>query len=341
MSSWRLRSPFLVCLVPVVACQAPPASVEAPEASEAALTFSVVGDAPVIEPDDFGADYLLPGAAVVHEEVYHLYPVAFVADGTQAPRVLHLTSNDGLTWTGDPSASMLDSFAIEMDDVGPVPSSALVAEDGTWLMYGSGRRPGGDEPIVWRATAPGPNGPWIAHPDPVLVPDADGWDSAITDHPAVLRTEDAYVMGYGGAAAAAPNRNRIGIATSSDGVTWTRQRSALAGADDGQALGPSACGVDARSMFEPHLLATDEGHRLVFGVMLAGERDAMEIISVTSPDAVRWRCRRGDDAVTSDDFPGAPILHSFVAFHDDDDLVMLVEVLGEAASTLWLVRSGS
>ena len=338
-SAWHLRSAFLVCMVPVVACQAPSASVDEPEPSEAALTFSVVGDAPVLDPDDYGADYLLPGAAVVHEETIHLFPVASSLDPTEAPRVLHLVSDDGRTWTGDPSASLLADFAIELDAIGAVPSSAFVADDGTWVMYGGGRLPGGTDPIVWRATAPGADGPWTAHPNPVLVPDGEGWDGAITDHPGVLPTQDGYLMGYGGASAAAPNRNRIGMATSADGVAWTRMAASLAGADDAQALGPSACGVDARSMFEPHLLATDDGNLLVFGVMLEGELDAMEILAATSADATQWTCASGGDALGSDDFPAAPSLHSFVAFEDDGAPLMLVEILGEARSTLWLVRA--
>ncbi len=340
-SSWQRRSAFLVCLVPAVACQAPSASVDEARAPGEALRFSVVVDAPVIEPEDYGADYLLPGAAVAHEEIFHLFPVAFSQDATEAPRVLHLTSEDGRTWTGDPSESLLDDFAIELDRIGAVPSSVFVADDGTWVMYGSGRLPGGTDPIVWRATAPSGDGPWTANPDPVLLPDREGWDSAITDHPSVLPTDDGYIMGYGGAGAAAPNRNRVGLATSTDGVTWSRTAASLDGADDDVALGPSACGVDARSMFEPHLVATDDGHLLLVGVMLAGERDAMEILAATSSDATHWTCAAGEDALASDDFPGAPSLHSFAAVEDDGATLVLVEVLGEASSAIWLVRAGS
>jgi hypothetical protein len=340
-SSWQRRSAFLACLVPIVACQAPSATADQPSPSEAALTFSIIGDEPVIAPTDYAADYLLPGAMVVHEETYHLFPVASSLDPTEAPRVLHLTSEDGRTWTGDPSSSVLANFEIELDGIGAVPSSAFVADDGTWVMYGGGRLPGGTDPIVWRATAPWPGGPWTAHPEPVLEPDSEGWDSAITDHPSVLPTDGGFLMGYGGASRAAPNRNRIGMATSTDGLAWTRMAASLNGADDARALGPSACGIDVRSMFEPHLLATNDGHLLLFGVMLEGERDAMEILAATSSDGTHWTCVPGGDALASDDFPGAPSLHSFVAVEDEGATLMLVEVLGEASSALWLVRAGS
>jgi hypothetical protein len=337
--SSRMRLASVLCLVPVVvACQAP---AEPPEPSDAPLTFEVVGDAPVIEADDYGAAYLLSGAGVSHDGVHHLYPVAFYPDPARAPQVLHLISTDGTRWAGDSSTSVLEDLAIQLDDVGAVPSSAFVAADGTWVMYGGGRRPGGTDPIVWRATAPSPDGPWTAHPGPVLEPDGEGWDGAITDHPSVLQTGDGYLMGYGGASTTTPNRNRIGMATSSDGVAWTRIPATLEGADDDQALGPTACGVEARSMFEPHLVQAEAGHLLIFGVMLEGESDAMEIHAATSSNAGRsWACIQGADGLGSEDFPGGPGLHSFAVIDESDGALLLVEVLGDASSALWLVEAG-
>ena len=63
-SSWAARSALLVCLVPVVACQASVDRVEPPEPSNDPVSFQVIGDEPVIDPRDYGAAYLLPGAAV-------------------------------------------------------------------------------------------------------------------------------------------------------------------------------------------------------------------------------------------------------------------------------------
>ncbi|MFN2417827.1 MAG: hypothetical protein ABR593_02750, partial [Candidatus Limnocylindria bacterium] len=53
-----------------------------------------------------------------------------------------------------------------------------------------------------------------------------------------------------------------GAAVAQDGITWTRITGSLAGADDPDALGPSACGIDARSMVEPHLLSAEDRNRL-------------------------------------------------------------------------------
>lgn len=336
----RTQSALFACFVAVVSCQAPATQSETADASPAELpALEVVGDGPVIVPEDFGAAYLLPGAAVKQDGTYHLYPVAFDADPSQPPRVLHLTSEDGTTWTGDADASVLDDLALELDDIGAVPSSAFIDADGTWVMYGGARQPGGSQPIIWRATAPGPDGPWIAHPDPVLEPSDGGWDGRITDHPTVIPTDSGYLMAYGGASHDHPNRGRIGLATSADGITWTRIAGALAGADDDQAFGPSACGIDARSMIEPHLLAADGGHRLIFGAMVTGSDDVMQVGAASSGDGLEWTCSPNEPIFGPEHFPLSPSLHSFVAFNDETSTTMLVEVLGDGRSDLWLARA--
>ena len=335
-----MGSALLMCFVPVVACQAPaPSSSAQPSPfAEPPLTFDVIDDEPALDPTDFGAAYLLPGAAIVEAGTHHLYPVAFYADPAQQPRVLRLTSDDGVTWEGDADASVLEDFAMDLADPGPVPSSAFADADGTWTMYGGGRLPTADRSIIWRATAPGPDGPWTADPEPVLEPSRDGWDSGITDHPSVHATDEGYLMAYGGADRAQPNRNRIGIATSDDGISWTRQPATLGGADDGDALGPQACGVDARTMFEPHLVTTHDGVLLTFGVMVDVPDDEMQILGATSADGTDWTCVAHEALIDSADFPLSPDLHSFVTFGDGGNTTMLIEVLRNETSELWLAR---
>ena len=270
----------------------------------------------------------------------HLYPVAFSADPSERPRVLHLVSDDGVAWSGDPDASVLDDFALELDEIGAIPSWAFVDADGTWIMVGGGRLPGGTRPIVWRATSPGPDGPWTAHPEPILEPSESGWDSAIVDHPTVIPTANGFLMAHGGAARGAPNRNRIGLATSDDGVTWTRVDATMDGADDEHALGPDACGIDARTMVEPHLLAVDGGQLLVFGVMPEGSDTDMRIVTATSSDGRAWTCASGVESLGSDDVPGERSIHSFAVLpHPDGTPSLLLEILGDDSSSLWLARA--
>ena len=332
------RPAVLLCLVATAACQ--PAPRESPSVSPSPITFSVIGEGPVIEPADYGAAYLLPGGTVFRDGTTHLFAVAFSADADERARVLHLTSGDGVTWSGDPEASVLEDFGLELDRVGGVPASAYVADDGTWTMYGGGRLPGGVRTVAWRATAPDPGGPWTAHPSPILEPASSGWDNAIVDHPSVVATADGYLLAYGGAGLAAPNRSRIGMATSDDGVSWTRVDATIEGADDAHALGPDACGIDARTMVEPHVLSVGTHLLLVFDVMVEGTDTNMQIVTATSPDGRAWTCASGTESLGSEDFPGRPAIHSFAVIDEPGGSPsLLVEVLGQGSSTLWLARA--
>ncbi len=283
--------------------------------------------------------YVLPGAAVEQDGVHHLWAVLFDADPDAPPRVVHLTSSDGRAWDGDTEISVLDGAAIGLDSVGPVPSSVLVGADGSWRMYGSGRLAETETPIVWTASAQGPDGPWTVAPEPVLRPSGEGWDGQITDHPSVVATEDGYLMAYGGASGSAPNRNRIGFARSTDGLTWDRTPAALDTADDPDALGPSACGIDARSMVEPELRPADDGYRLSFGIFEA-TADTMAIGAAVSTDGKSWTCVRDGPVAASRELEGAPGIHSFLSLRIDDREWLLVELLAadSSASDLWLVE---
>lgn len=291
---------------------------------------------PVVSHASLNADYVMGAAAVHVDGVSHLWVVAFGSDGDAPPEIRHLTSLDGLTWVPSEEPIELDATVLGLNEIGPVPSSVLVDVGGSWLLYGGGRLAETDAPVVWRATAPAPDGPWTMHPEPVLTPSADGWDSAITDHPSVLRTDDGYLMAYGGASGAQPNRNRIGIARSDDGITWTRETATLPEADDAEALGPTACGIDGRTMFESDLMQLDDGFRMLFGVIVD---DDMFIGAADSVDGRTWDCAADGPLLAPTDFGGPGTgLHSYVVVRDDPAGTVLVEVLSDGASDLWAAR---
>ena len=316
----------------------PPASSVIPSPTASSVALDPVGSEPIIGHEDLDAGFVLGAAATHLGGVSHLWAVTFSTEPDVPPGLRHLTSADGRTWAADEEPVVLDATALGVNEIGPVPSSVLVDGDGTWLLYGGARLAGSDAPIVWRATAPAPEGPWTMHPAPVLSPSADGWDSAITDHPSVLRTDDGYLMAYGGASGAQPNRNRIGLARSADGITWTREPATLAEADDAEALGPAACGIDARTMFEPELIRLDDGLRLLFGAMVG---DDMFIGAADSADGRTWACAADGPLVEPADFGGPGTgLHSYAVVRDDPAGTLLVEVLSDGASDLWLVMPG-
>ena len=290
----------------------------------------------VLAHEQLDAAYVLPAAAIEVDGLVHLWVLAFTGEEGESPRVVHLTSADGTAWNEDGAAPLFDG-ELGFDAIGPVPSSVLVEADGTWRMFGGGRTAEGDRPVVWTASAPSPAGPWTLREDPALQPEGAGWDGMVTDHPSVVTTADGYLMAYGGAGAPDSNRNRIGFATSADGIGWERVPATLDGADDTLALGPSACGIDARSMVEPTLLETDAGLRLYFGAMRTGA-DVMVIGAAHSEDGAAWTCPEAGPVIEPSCFPESPDLHSYLAVRAGDRDLLLVEVLGPGSSDVWLVE---
>jgi len=295
-----------------------------------------VGPRLVLAHGSVDADYVLPGAAIQADGILHLWVVAFTAG--EPPRVVHLTSADAREWEGDASASAFDP-QLGFDANGPVPSSVLVDADGTWRMFGGGRLADPPLPILWTATAPGPDGPWALGDEPILQPEGIGWDAVVMDHPSVVATDDGFLMAYGGAGAPDSNRNRIGLARSADGLRWERVPTNLAGADDDQALGPAACGIDARTMVEPELGRTDAGLRLDFGVMGVGA-DEMVIGSAGSADGLAWTCVADGPIFEAADVDGRRNVHSYLSLTFGGRDFLLVELLApdSESSDLWLVE---
>lgn len=320
-----LALPFLLagCVLPASV----PAATEPPPATEPSIA---------VDHEVLGVDYLLPGASVVHDGTAHLWVVAFDAD--DAPAILHFAGTEVGAWEADATPVVINDDDLGLDVNGPIPSSVLVEADGTWTMYGGGRRPG-DDPVIWRATAPAPNGPWTLHPAPVLEPSTVGWDDEIVDHPSVVATEDGYLMTYGGASGAAPNRSRIGAAVSADGIAWERVPIAAPDADDEHGLGPSACGIEARTMFEPELVDTSAGYRLHFGAMLTEPRDTMVIGELASDDGISWRCAIDGPLLEPDVVVEGASVHSYLAVRGGGHDELLVEVLrpDTPSSDIWLV----
>jgi hypothetical protein len=315
-------------LVVLAACAPPP--IPSPSASGSAAPRLVLGH------EQLDTDYVLPAAAIEVDGLLHLWVLALTGEDGQVPEIIHLTSADGLAWNDEASETAFEG-ELSFDTIGPVPSSVLVEPDGTWRMFGGGRTADGDRPIVWTASAPSASGPWRLGDEPVLRPEGAGWDGLVTDHPSVAATDDGYLMAYGGAGAPDSNRNRIGFARSADGTDWERVPATLDGADDALALGPSACGIDARSMVEPMLLESDGGLRLYFGAMRTGA-DIMVIGTAESADGATWACPEAGPLIEPADFPGSPDLHSYLAVAGSHRELLLVEVLGPGSSDVWLVQ---
>ena len=169
--------------------------------------------------------YIDPGAMVYQGGTFHMFFNGIY--GFPIPvGVGYATSTDGYHWTRQVSEPVLSAKALSGSNLmgsNLFVTSALVEDDGTWVLYfytlsgGTFNGPGD----IGRATAPAPTGPWTIDPDPMLSPGPSGsWDEVQVNAPDVLKTGDGYVMYYD--AHGNGNTSMIGMATSSDGVHWQK-----------------------------------------------------------------------------------------------------------------------
>jgi hypothetical protein len=94
-----------------------------------------------------------------------------------------------------------------------------MVEDETWVMYVcSVPYIGTTCDVLYRATAPDPTATWSVDPEPLLEAGVFGdWDYAQIFPNSFIKTDEGYVMYY-----ANQTSTGIGMATSPDGITWTK-----------------------------------------------------------------------------------------------------------------------
>jgi predicted GH43/DUF377 family glycosyl hydrolase len=143
--------------------------------------------------------------------------------------------------------------------------------------------------MLGRATAPGPDGPWTIDPQPILTPGPTGsWDAGGLQWPSVVQTNEGYRM-YFAALDRRGGRASIGLATSDDGLTWTKH--------DGPVL---TAGVDWErgQVDRPRVAATPQGLAMVYAGGLLTDRGL-----AWSADGISWQ-RDGElPVITRDAFP--------------------------------------
>ena len=136
--------------------------------------------------------------------------------------IAYHVSDDGINWTqvGEEPIISGETMHRVFDVDTALVYSGLVNEDGTWMLYfqafvpDDSEIPGG----VILATAADPTGEWTIREEMVIVPDgADSWDVGAIGAPSVLVVDGEYRMYYHGG-----NGTGISVATSDDGISWTK-----------------------------------------------------------------------------------------------------------------------
>jgi predicted GH43/DUF377 family glycosyl hydrolase len=133
------------------------------------------------------------------------------------------TSPDGVSWTKSPANPVLSPGPPGSWDDGWVESPTVVKTKEGFYMWYSGVNRSQEYRIGLATSEDGIH--WVKHrSNPVLSPDpAHPWESGVVYAPSVLREGNQFRMWYVGLNASTfMNAIRLGMATSPDGIVWTR-----------------------------------------------------------------------------------------------------------------------
>ncbi len=287
--------------------------------------MGLVSESPVLTgPDAFTG----PGGIVHGPDGFHMF---FTNHGEDGAVIGHATSDDLVAW------SIADGEIFSSADVdflaGMIQArTAVVLPDGSWAVYFDGFEPGPTEReeganAIGVATAPGPDGPWTVHPQPVLsVPDVEGLDAKGVGQPTVVASGDGLVMFY--VLRDSEFMGRIGRATSADGFTWEQDDGVVIEADREWERG---------SVTLPNVVI--DGDRWV--MMYAARTPSGHGFAV-SPDGVAWEKASSAPVVTINDVLRASIKDTELVLGSDGDLYLAVENGGSRTSTeVYMLREDS
>lgn len=250
----------------------------------------------------YSGDHFDPALVVESANNYKMY---FSSRSDGADIYLATTTNGGLSWTcaGGPVLTRGGSGAWDETRV----MSATVIKDGpTYKMWYTGRSAAAVYALGYATSSDGIS--WTKYgSNPVLtVGSPSSWDSQYVREPSVLKVTGTYHMWYSGTAKWP--YFRIGHATSTDGITWSK--------DAGNpVLTPTAGTWDANEVYAPSVIDNGSAYEMFYsgnagGRWITGHATATspsgtwtkDANAIVSPDATGWEA--GFD---STDYVGAAL----------------------------------
>lgn len=309
-----------------------------PERFSTATMFESVGQSAIIthgEPGTWNGRYTDPGAAVFVDGTMHVLQNGF-PNWPARVGVGHWSSDDrGDTWINHAADPVFDGTELPYVGVAALSSSVHVEADGTWVMYfyswDQGTWPVSTSSIG-RATAPSPDGPWVADESPVLEAGSEGsWDEMGVRAPTVVVDESGYTMWFTGTTR---EQAMIGMATSADGITWEKYDDPAtegAFADSDPVLLPGSLDEgnvwDQRNVFQPRVVHSDDGFVMVYtssNTVTDPQTIRQKVGLAVSDDGLNWRRSRGA-VIDAADAGGSAIWWTELA-HDGDRYYLFIEL---------------
>ncbi len=317
-------------------------------AQDNASLFTLYSDQPVVPHSDKAADwdfqYTDPGAVIYHDGKFHMFRNGF--NGWPASvQIGYETSDDGLKWTEVSPDPVMMTKDVPYAKVAALASDIVAQDDGTWVMYFytwntfSGT---GADGAIGRATAKEPTGPWTPDAEPVLTPGSKGsWDELRVSSPRVVKTENGYTMYYSGSQKSNGIYTRIGMATSADGMTWTKYNDPST-TDVMYAESDPILATGDKQIFvgQPMVQQTPDGWTMIYRVVTSPGH--MLLGYTTSKDGIHWTYDPKTVIWKPTDIPKSNgFWYTALVYHDDTYYLYVEGGIGQHTQIYAATHKGS
>lgn len=279
----------MIALASCGSAGSPPASVQ--PSADASVRFTFASETPAVTREIAGqadAYFVNPGAVIEHQGQLHMFANVFSTWPGHVD-MPHLVSSDGSSWTLADKKPALTNEDVPQANPGADVSTGFVDGDGHFVLVFSTVNLA-DPWLLGRATAPSPDGPWTVDPEPILTPGPAGSiDAGGLSWPSVVKTDTGYALYYT-ARSTARGSGTIAMATSTDGVTWTKRDAPVLEADQKWELD---------SLDRPRVTVTPRGLVMVY----ASGNELTRHGIAWSADGITWRKAADGPVMTAADYP--------------------------------------
>jgi hypothetical protein len=337
----------ILMLALLIACKSqkaqPDSSLSPESASDSLFNCRIDGDSPIVSNGPAGvwdSDFTFPSGVVFFDGLYYLFRKG-IGVSANIHGVGYSTSPDGINWTRANETPVFADLGLGLQPFEPLPTSVLLNDNGQWVAYMYGSKTNApDRQSIWRATAPAPNGPWTADSQPVLQPGSSRtWDGTAVRGACVIRTAQGYLMFYDGYSQANSNTNYIGLATSTDGIHWSKHNdpatTAPLYAESDPVFPPGPAGAwDAGSVQQPRVVQTPDGLIMVY----ANRGDDRALGLAISRNGIEWQRYSANPILRKRDMPDNRAPHLSQIFYHQNKFFLFVEGIKDLDSNIWLLH---
>jgi predicted GH43/DUF377 family glycosyl hydrolase len=249
---------------------------------------------------------------VIQDTVYKMWYTGGLYYPFADAKIGFATSIDGINWDKRPDPVFTRGEAGKFDE-GTVAGASVLFDEGVYKMWYFGTR--SDFTNNWRigyATSPdGVN--WTRQNDGNAVLDlgaAGEWDDAYVGHFTVIRDDSQLKMWYRGTRSPGASGS-IGLATSTDGVTWTKY-------PENPVLTGTPGTWDATVVNHPNVILNNSTYEMWYGGQ--GNTGVYNVGYATSSDGVNWTKSASNPVMTvgsTASFDSHGLLKPSVIFEND------------------------